>query len=203
MCVGLWNCSGWEAGPVFHRTGNFSSPPSVGLTHPCHIHQLPPALPSWDQSSVGTGRSPQDLHCVHLSSPVPSPQGQGHPGGAARGGPGSAQPGQGPAKPSGDELLGDFSIPSPSSRGSPHSSDPLGGPSSVPPPHLAGGAALGLRWEDPEEVVGGHVEVVVAVGGGEDPDLQGGQTEGAEPALQSSPCMNPQSYSCTFREILG
>lgn len=95
VCMGSWNCSGWEPGPVFHRTRSFSSPPRVGLTHPCHIHPLPPALPSWDQSSVGAGRSPQDaaLRCVHLSLTVPSPQEQGHPGGAARGGPGSAQPG--------------------------------------------------------------------------------------------------------------
>lgn len=47
---------------------------------------------------------------------------------------------------------------------------------------LPGGAALGLWREDPEQIVGDHVEVVVAVGGGEDPDLQGGQSDGAEPA---------------------
>lgn len=73
--------------------------PGARPGHPCHIHQLPLALPSWDWSLVGTGRSPQDaaLHCVHLSSTVPSPQEQGHPGWAVQGGLGSAQPGQEPA----------------------------------------------------------------------------------------------------------
>lgn len=115
--------------PCFHRTGRLSSPPRVGLTHPCHTHQLPPALPSWDQSSEGTGRSPQDaaLCCGHWSWAVPNPQERGgHPGGAARGAPGSAQPGQGPANPSGDELLGDLSIPPPSPRGSPQPRPPWG-----------------------------------------------------------------------------
>lgn len=79
-----------------------------------------------------------------------------------------------------------------------HSPDPFGGLSSPPrppavsPPHLAGGAALGLRGEDAEEVVGGHVEVVVTVGGGEDPDLQRGHRGGrasCSSCLQS--CINP------------
>lgn len=150
VCGGLWNCSGWEPGPAFHRTGNLPSPPSVGLTHPGHIHQLPAALPSWDQSSVGTGRSPQDLHCVHLSWTVPSAQEQGHPEGAAQGGLGSAQPGQGPAKPPGDELLQDFSIPSPRGSQQPPrttSSPPSPGGGSSPRAQVgrSGGGCWGSR----------------------------------------------------------
>lgn len=118
---------------------------------------------------------------------------------------GSAQPGQGPAKPNGGWMNYWGFYPSlPFPLGGPSSPDPLGGPSRVPP-HLAGAAALGLGGEDAQEVVGGHVEVVVSVGGGEDPDLQREGTEGAEQPLDKPPKPQLPVYG-DFRtkgEILG
>lgn len=73
--------------------------PAAHPGHPHHRRQLPLALLAQAWGSVGAGRSPQKtaLCCGCPSSIVPSPQGQGHAGGTVQGGPGVAQPGQGPS----------------------------------------------------------------------------------------------------------
>lgn len=97
----LWRDREGDAPP---RPGTRFPQDTAGPTHPCRSRQLPLPHLAWARGSAGAGRSPQEPAPCCPSLTDPRPQGQGHPQGAVQGGPGAAQPGHGPAKPSRDGL---------------------------------------------------------------------------------------------------
>lgn len=76
-------------------------PPRPRPTHPCRSCQLPRAPRARARGSVAAARAPREAAAGRgcPSPAVPSPQGQGGPGGSVQDAPGATQPGQGPAKP--------------------------------------------------------------------------------------------------------